>query len=87
LTIHHSRCIMFIMETDIKSTNKLLKVIIALLLRNESVEDRSLRDQIMLLADLGLKPIDISEIIGRTNKYVSKELSHVRGLGKGGNRG
>jgi hypothetical protein len=68
------------MDTDkLESTNKLLKVIVGLLLRETSEErPRSLREQIDILHDLGLKPVEIAGIIGRTNTYVNKELSGIR---------
>jgi hypothetical protein len=67
-------------EEAITLVNKRLGVIIALLLR--SVPDdgvtRSLRDQIQLLSELGLRPRDIAEILGRTQTYVNKELASLR---------
>ncbi len=61
-----------------KSTNKLLKVIVALLLRGRNEETPSLRSQIEFLHDLGLKPVEIAEILGRTNTHINKELSGIR---------
>jgi hypothetical protein len=60
-----------------ESTNKLLKVIIALLLRGGQ-DGPNLREQIATLTDLGLKPVEIAEILGRTSGYVNKELSGIR---------
>lgn len=62
---------------ELKSTNKLLKVIVGLLLRGKEPE-YTLRQQIEILDDLGLKPLEIAEILGRNNKYVNKELSGIR---------
>jgi hypothetical protein len=64
-------------RNTLESTNRLLKVIIALLLRG-SEDAPNLRRQIEVLADLGLKPVEIAEILGRTNIYVNKELSGIR---------
>ena len=67
------------MDKDtLQSTNKLLKVIVALLLRGKSDEPLNLRQRIEILADLSLKPAEIAEILGRTNTYVNKELSGIR---------
>ena len=67
------------MDKDtLESTNKLLKVIVALLLRGKSDEALNLRQRIEILADLNLKPAEIAEILGRTNTYVNKELSGIR---------
>jgi hypothetical protein len=65
-------------DTTGKSTNKLLKVIVALLLRGRNAETPKLREQIETLHDLGLKPVEIAEILGRTNTHINKELSGIR---------
>ncbi len=61
-----------------ESTNKLLKVIIALLLRGRDAEPLNARQKIEALDQLGLKPSEIAEILGRTAGYVSKELVGIR---------
>jgi hypothetical protein len=71
-------------KEDFESTNKLLRVIIALLLRRKDADILTLRQQIEILNDLGLKPAQISEILGRTNTYINKELSGIRKLRKKG---
>ena len=72
------------MEKDtLESTNKLLKVIIALLLRGKSEESLNLHQRVEVLNDLGLKPVEIAEILGRTNTYVNKELVGIRKKQKG----
>ena len=65
-------------ENALQSTNKLLKVIVALLLRGRNEETPNVRQQIEILHDLGLKPIEIAEILGRTSTHVNKELSGIR---------
>jgi hypothetical protein len=62
----------------LESTNKLLGVIVALLLRGKNDERLTLRQQIEILYDLRLKPSEIAQILGRTNIYVNKELSGIR---------
>ena len=67
------------METDtLETTNRLLKVIVALLLRGKEEESLTLRQRIEILSDLSLKPAEIAQILGRTNTYVNKELSGIR---------
>jgi hypothetical protein len=60
------------------STNKLLKVIIALLLRQKEEESVSLKRQIEILDGLGMRPADIADTLGRTASHVNKELSGLR---------
>ena len=65
-------------KNTLESTNKLLRVIVALLLRRKDEQTLTLRQQIEILNDLGIKPTEISEIIGRTNTYINKELFELR---------
>jgi DNA-directed RNA polymerase specialized sigma24 family protein len=51
---------------------------IALLLRRGEQDSPPLRVQIRTLHDLGLRPAEIAEILGRSSNYVNKELSMVR---------
>jgi hypothetical protein len=71
-------------ENDIDALTRRLGVVIALLLRTipKSSDGISLRDQIQQLADLGVRPKDIAEILGRSQTYVNKELVSLR-KGKG----
>ena len=65
-------------KNELQSTNKLLRVIVALLLRKKDEKTPTLRQQIEILSDLGIKPAEIAEILGRTNTYINKELSGIR---------
>ena len=65
-------------KNELQSTNKLLRVIVALLLRRKEEKTLTLRQQIEILSDLGIKPAEIAEILGRTNTYINKELSGIR---------
>jgi hypothetical protein len=67
-------------NSDVIELNKRLGVIIALLLRSmpKSGDSLSLRDQVQLLSELGIRPKDIADILGRTPTYVSKELTTLR---------
>lgn len=65
-------------KNTLESTNKLLRVIVALLLRRKVEQSLTLRQQIETLDDLGIKPAEIAGIVGRTNTYINKELSGIR---------
>ena len=65
-------------EKALQSTNKLLKVIVALLLRGKNEETPNVRQQIEILHDLGLKPFEVADILGRSSTHVNKELSGIR---------
>jgi hypothetical protein len=67
------------MDKDpLESTNRLLRVIVALIIKRKDHDTLTLRQQIEILNDLGLKPLEIAEILGRTNIYINKELSELR---------
>jgi site-specific recombinase XerD len=66
---------------SLESTNRLLKVVIALMLRPKDERPMSLRQQIEVLYGLGIRPTEIAEILGRTATHVNKELS-VSGIRK-----
>jgi len=63
---------------EVESTNRLLRVMVALLLRQREEDATTLRQQIQVLDDLGLKSAEIAAILGRTSGYISKELSGIR---------
>jgi hypothetical protein len=65
---------------NIVEVNKKLSVVVALLLKITPRENQeiSLRDQIQLLNDLNLRPVEIASILGRQAKYVNKELAIIR---------
>jgi hypothetical protein len=65
-------------NNSVESTNKLLKVVIAVLLRGPETEPLTLRAKVGILSELRLKPAEIAEILGRTNTYVNKELTGIR---------
>ena len=65
------------MDKTTESTNRLLRIIIALLLRQVNDQKPTLRQQIEILDNLGLKPTEIAEVLGRTNKYIHKELKLI----------
>lgn len=74
---------LFNMASDsIESTNRLLKVIIAVLIRSGE-RQMSLREQIETLNGLGLRPVEIAEILGKTGTHINKELSGMRKKSKG----
>ena len=65
-------------DGDSVSTNRLLGVIIAILLRQGQEGPPSLKGQIETLSDLGLRPSEIASILGRSSTHVNKELSGIR---------
>jgi hypothetical protein len=65
-------------KSDTSSTDALLRVIIALMLRGQRDDGMSLKEQISTLHDLGVRPTDIAQILGRTGTYINKELSIIR---------
>ena len=66
------------MEKDsIESTNRLLRVMIALMLRRDE-HPLNLKQQVEVLDGLGMKPIEIAETLGKTGTYINKELSGIR---------
>lgn len=70
-------------EKTLQETNKLLKVMIALLVRSNMADKiASMREQISILSGLGLQPSNIAEILGRSGNYVNKELSELRKINK-----
>ena len=65
-------------ESELESTNRLPRVVIALLLRQGLEPLSTLRQQIEMLNGLGLGATEISKILGRSSTYVSKELAGIR---------
>lgn len=70
-------------QPAIETTNRLLKIVIALMLRGKDEQPLTLRQRVEILSDLGMRPIEIAEILGRTNTYVNKELAGIRKQAKG----
>ncbi len=66
------------MDTNaLAQTNRLLKVIVALLIRGDD-QQMSLKQQIETLNALGMRPKEIAEILGKTGTHINKELSGIR---------
>jgi hypothetical protein len=65
-------------DSELESTNRLLRVIISIMLRPASERPTTLRQTIEVLSGLGLRPTEIAKILGRTETYVNKELSGLR---------
>lgn len=65
-------------DDDSTSTNKLLGVMIALLIRQGPDGPPSLKQQIETLSDLGLRPSEIASVLGRSSTHVNKELTGIR---------
>ena len=69
-------------QDPMESTNRLLRVIIAVLMRGGETP-MPLRQQIEILSGLGLRPVEIAEILGKTATHINKELSGLRKRTKG----
>lgn len=69
-----------IMEKDTEQLGQKLDTIIALLLRMvpRNVESISLKDQIRILTGIGVRPVDIARITGKTQSHINKELASIR---------
>lgn len=65
-------------ETTLESTNRLLMVIIALLLRRKEEHPLTLREQIETLRGFNLGGSEIAEILGKNVSYINKELSDIK---------
>lgn len=66
--------------TAINELNRNMEVVIALLLRSISRDTNSLqlKEQIAILDGLGIRPVSIARIVGKTPTHVSKELVAIR---------
>ena len=60
--------------------NKRLGVVISLILRLIPKDGGgiSLKEQVRILDDLGMRPRDIAKILGRTQPHINKELAGLR---------
>ena len=68
------------LKNEVKVLNERLGVVISILLRMMPQEGSSisLKEQVRILDDLGMRPRNIAEILGRTQPYVNKELVGLR---------
>jgi len=67
-----------------RSTDRLLRVIVALLVRQGEQEVAPLKRQIEILDSLGMRPVEIAETLGKTPTHVNKELVGIRKRSKRG---
>jgi hypothetical protein len=69
---------------QLRELNKNLEVVIALLLRLISRDNKGLplKDQIAILDGLGIRPVSIAGIVGKTPGHISKELVAIRRAAK-----
>ncbi len=61
-----------------ESTNRLLRVMIALLLRRDGEQALTVKQQIETLHRLNVRSTEIAQILGRTPTHVNKELTGLR---------
>jgi hypothetical protein len=67
----------------LENINRNLEVIVGLLVRSMPGSDNSnLRDRVLMLDSLGLRPKDIARVLGKSPTHVSKELSLGRNATK-----
>jgi len=60
----------------LENINRNLEVIIGLLLRSQPDSDSvSLRDRVLMLKGIGMRPKDIARILGKSPNHINKELS------------
>lgn len=50
---------------------------IALMLRRDE-QPLNLKQQVEILSDLGMKPVEIAETLGKSGTHINKELSGIR---------
>ncbi len=62
----------------IQQLGQKMELIAALLLRLLPSEGLSLKEQIRLLNDLKIRPVDMSKITGRSPGHINKELVAIR---------
>ena len=67
-------------NVGVADLNKNMEVVIALLLRGLSKETQALplKEQIAILDGLGVRPVSIARIVGKTANHVNKELVSIR---------
>jgi hypothetical protein len=64
-------------KIDLESTNQLLRVIVAILIRGGD-NPMSLKQQIEILSDAGMRPKDIATVLGKSGTHINKELTGIR---------
>jgi hypothetical protein len=70
-------------KDDFAALMKRLDICIALLLQivEREAPKLSAKDQIRTLHSLGLRPVEIASVLGKTQSYVNKELVGIRKRG------
>ncbi len=66
----------------LKSIDRTLKAMLGFIISFNIDNPLTLSERIARLHDLGFRPKEISEVVGRTGVYVNKEISHLRKLKK-----
>lgn len=74
------------MENELlESINRNLEVVIALLLRSlPGADAANLRDRVLMLEAIGMRPKDIAKVLGKSANQINKELSVGRSTTKKG---
>jgi hypothetical protein len=74
------------MENELlENINRNLEVVIALLLRSlPGADAANLRDRVLLLETIGMRPKDMAKVLGKSANHINKELSVGRSTKKKG---
>jgi len=68
----------------LENINRNLEVIVGLLLRSLPGSDASsLRDRVLTLEAMGMRPKDMAKVLGKSANHINKELSVGRATKKG----
>jgi hypothetical protein len=60
----------------LENINRNLEVVVGLLLRSlPGSEAASLRDRVLMLDGMGVRPKDIARVLGKSANHINKELS------------
>jgi hypothetical protein len=67
----------------LENINRNLEVIVGLLLRSLPGSDAaSLRDRVLMLEAMGMRPKDMAKVLGKSANHINKELSVGRSATK-----
>jgi hypothetical protein len=69
----------------LENINRNLEVVIALLLQSlPGADAASLRDRVLMLESIGMRPKDMAKVLGKSANHINKELSVGRSTTKKG---
>ena len=65
-------------KESIRQLVQRMELVVALMLKLLPKKELSFKEQVRLLNDLKIRPVDISKMTGRSQGYVNKELTAIR---------